>query len=63
LFGVHVQVAERRHRDGLDRVVEGSERAQWGEQLVGLGRVTDVVGLDDHERLAAQRLGDFGDRR
>jgi hypothetical protein len=63
LLGVHVHVAERRHLDGGDRVVQRPERAQRREQLVGVDRVAEVVGLDDRERLATDRFGDLRDRR
>ena len=63
LFGVHVQVAERGHRDSGDGVVDRAECAQRAEQRVGLGRVAGVVGLHDHERLAADLLGDLRDGR
>ena len=56
-------MAERRHLDGGDRVVDRPERAQRGEQVVGVYRVAEVVGLDDRERLATDRFGDLRDRR
>jgi len=49
-------VAERRHLDGGDRVVEWPERAQRREQVAGVYRVAEVVGLDDRERLAAEDI-------
>ena len=63
LLGVHVYVAERRHLDGGDCVVESAERPQRGEQLVRLCRVADVVGIDDRKRLAADGFGELRDRR
>jgi hypothetical protein len=49
LLGIHVQVQELRHGDGADCVVDGSERAQRREQLVGLRLVAEVEGLDEGE--------------
>jgi hypothetical protein len=67
--GLGWQVGQRRHRNRNrnrnrgDRVIDRSELSQRGEELVGLGRVADVDGLDDHECLAADLLGQLRERR
>jgi hypothetical protein len=44
-------------------VVHWPERAQRREQVVGVCRIAEVVGLDDRERLATDGFGDLPDRR
>jgi DNA-binding CsgD family transcriptional regulator len=63
VFRFHVQVAERGHGHGRDRVVDGPERAQRGEHVVGLSPVADVVRLHDDERPAPDLRRDGRERR
>jgi hypothetical protein len=48
---------------GGDGVVDRPQSAQRGEQRVRLCRIAHVIGLHDHERLAADGLGDLLDWR
>ncbi len=63
MLRVHVHAGELGCRARPDRVHDGAERAERGEQLVGDLRLAEVYGLDHDERLTSQRLRDVGDRR
>ena len=63
VLGIHVDVLERRRRDGRDGVDLGPERADRRDERGALRLGAEVEGLDADERAAAKRLGDVGDRR